>query len=161
LEKSASIHMNSDNELEDLVAQILTFHVVPKAGRDQSWLVGRRDVLSKLHSLWSREEQLMLSLREMLATQVRAILEIGLPGASQAVVLAEFTNEALERLRAKEQETTASSQGAAAVSATSGVQASSTTSALEKYLDLVVVVVVVVVVAIAVVVVVDKRNSGV
>ena len=86
------------------------FHRIPKASRDQDWLSGRRDVLSRLHALWRGQDLQLATLRLDLARAVRTVLDKGQPGSSQAVVLADFTNEALERLRAKAEATNARRQ---------------------------------------------------
>jgi hypothetical protein len=73
-------------------------------------------------------------LKESLATQVRDILQVGVPGASEAVVLADFTNEALERLRAKEEEKAADAAGSSQVGAMPADERVARISAKEKYL---------------------------
>jgi len=134
LEQSGKIQDDSDKDMAELVKQILGFHAVPKARRDQDWLRNRRRVLTKLHSLWTQQNQLMDRLKESFAIAVRDILRKGVPGASEAVVLAEFTNEVLERLRAKEEEKAADASGSSQVGAMAGDERVGTFSAKEKYL---------------------------
>ena len=131
-----------DGEQRGLLDLILHFHGIPKASRDQDWLSGRRDVLSRLHALRRGQDLQLATLRLDLARAVRAVLDKGQPGSSQAVVLADFTNEALERLRAKEEETAAAAAsstgserlGAKGAGAHGGFQPAETVSAREKYL---------------------------
>ena len=135
LERSAERLEAFDVDMQQLLDRILEFHRAPKSGRDQSWLSGRRDVLAQLHGVWRSQDSDLESLRDDLARQARTILANGLPGASQAVVLADFTNEALERLRAKEEETAAASGSQAEPEpAHGGFQLAETTSARDKYL---------------------------
>jgi len=74
-------------------------------------------------------------LRDSLATQVRDILQVGLPGASHGVVLADFTNKVLERLRARDEEQAAQAAvGRSQAGARPTYQPVATISAKEKYL---------------------------
>ena len=132
MEKSAACLDSLDGEQRGLLDLILHFHGIPKASRDQDWLSGRRDVLSRLHAICRGQDLQLATLRLDLARAVRAVLDKGQPGSSQAVVLADFTNEALERLRAKEEQT-----AAAAASSTGpprGSQPAEMVSARGKYL---------------------------
>ena len=117
MQQSGQLQDDFDQEHADLVKKILECHEVPTSRRDKDWLRNRRRVTDKLHSSWKQQNQAMDTLKESFAMAVRDILREGAPGASEAVVLADFTNEALERLRAKDEKEATVAVGSAQVGA--------------------------------------------
>lgn len=145
--------------MEDLAKRCLAMHVVEPRSRNKDWIHDRRLIMQELHTGWACQVDFMDFLRDEFAMKVRALME-GVPAmAAEALELADFTNDALDRLRAKEeregalpasgqgssasgQGASASGQGASASSASGqgasassqGASAAASETPLQRYL---------------------------
>ena len=134
MQQSGQLQDDFEDQFADLAKKIVHMHEASKAPRDKDWIRKRRGLITKLHSMWKQQNDAMDMLKEGLAIAVRDLLRVGSAGASEAVVLADFTNEALERLRAKEEDEALSAVGSAEVGAMPSGEEASTFSARQKYL---------------------------
>ena len=101
LAASALSQEESDARRQELEEEVRCFHDVRKRDRQGEWLVGRRQMLTRLHSFWKQREDVKDELLENLSVSVQRVLQKAPELVAAAVVLGELTQQGLHRLRAK------------------------------------------------------------
>ena len=101
LAASALRQKEIDARQKYLEEEVRRIHGVGKRDRQEDWMAGRRQMLQCLHSFWKQRDDDRDELLEDLSISVRRVLQSLPEQVATAVVLGEFTQRGLHRLRAK------------------------------------------------------------
>ena len=101
LAASALRQKEIDAKQKYLEEEVRRIHGVGKRDRKEDWMEGRRRMLQCLHSFWKQRDDDRDELLEDLSISVRRVLQSLPEQLATAVVLGEFTQRGLHRLRAK------------------------------------------------------------
>ena len=98
---SAVSQDESDAREKELEQEVREMHDVQKRDRQGGWMSGRREMLQRLHTSWKQRDDVQDDLLENLSLSVQRVLQKAPELVATAVVLGEFTQKGLRRLRAK------------------------------------------------------------
>ena len=135
LDESRHNQEKFDSSLEDLADEYRRLHDMPrKRDRDGAYLANRRQMQQRFHEALKKRDDAQGKLEDDLAQAVLEVLRGNMNRVVEAVVPAEFTNQGLDRLRAKEEAEAQRAREAAAAASVQGVHGSAHDSYLAYFL---------------------------